>query len=298
MTDQVRMEADNVLTRDLNKAQTFEDLMDLLHSSLERSGIADRDPVTGQFVRRESLTPTEQAAAAAAAPKEEEHEYTKTEVIGGQEFTFVAFSELELERKIHDAHTVAEGLRAAEPIPQVTPRSMRAKTQAEIEREIGTRSELDMQFRRGELTTTEYLDRTNAFGEYLAEKGFDVEAAAGKQFEQSWAQATQEFLNETPEGRIWKGGQKNREIIGTLIQSHGLVDAQDKVAALRAMAVEMREKGLEFDGDYTPEQVNEMTNSATPQEILEAWKATQPDAETANAEFIRLHQGGSGIFNR
>ncbi len=298
MTDQVRMEADKVLTRDLNKAQTFEDLMDLLHSSLERSGIADRDPVTGQFVRRDSPTRAEQATA--ASKKEEEREFTKTEVIGGQEFTFVASSELELEQKIHDAYIVAEGLKAAEPIPQVTPRSMRAKTQAEIEREIGTRSELDMQFRRGELTTAEYLDRTNAIGEYLAEKGFDVEAAAGKQFEQSWAQATQEFLNNTTEGQTWKGGQKNMELIGNLIQSHGLLDAADKVAALQACAAEMRQKGLEFDGDMSPEQAIEMTNSATPQEILEAWKEGQGGhPETANRAFIELHRGGSsGVFNR
>jgi DNA gyrase inhibitor GyrI len=278
------MQADKHLEKDINKATTYEDLVGLLHNSLERSNIATRDPETGQFVRRDPLSP----AAQTVAPAEEE--VKKTEVIGGKEFTFTGTAD-EVSKAVADAYRVAEAVttQAAEP---VTPRSVRAKTQAERERDICDRTELDLQFRRGELTTAEYLDRTNAIGEYLAEKGFDVDAAAGKQFEQSWQQATESFLHDTPEGQTWKGGQKNMELIGNLIQSHGLIDAEDKVAALRLLAREMAEKGLMFDGDYTPEQVNEMTTSANPQEILEAWKEKQRDPETANQEFIRLHQGG------
>jgi DNA gyrase inhibitor GyrI len=280
------MKSDKRLDADINKAQTFEDLRALLENATVRSGIAERDPQTGQFVRRDPLI----SAAQTVAPAEEE--VTKTEVIGGREFTFTGTAG-DVAKAVADAYRVAEAVtEAAEAPAPITPRSVRAKTQAEREREICDRTELDLQFRRGELTTAEYLDRTNAIGEYLAEKGFDVQEAASRQFEQSWAQATESFLRDSPEGQSWKGGQKNLEIIGNLIQSHGLVDAQDKVAALRSLAREMREKGLEFDGDYTPQQVNEMTTSANPQEILEAWKQQQPDPETANQEFIRLHQGG------
>jgi hypothetical protein len=285
------MKGDKNLEKDINRATTFEDIRALLENAASRSGIADRDPQTGQFVRRDPLTP------AAQTVPEEEKQINKTEVIGGKEITF-AGTALEVEQQIGNAYKVAEALRPEVETPApVVPRSARAKTPAESEQEVLDRTEAHLALIRGEITIEQYMDRTHAIDTYLAEKGFDVEAAGAQQFEQSWATATQEFLNNTPEGQSWKGGQKNLEIIGNLIQSHGLVDAQDKVAALRAMAAEMRAKGLEFDGDYTPQQVNEMTDKATPVEILEAWKAAQPDSETANAEFVRLHSGGR-FFNK
>ena len=277
---------DKKLDADINRATTFEDLRALLENATSRSGIADRDLVTGQFVRRDPLTP----AAQTVAPEDER--ITKTEVIGGKEFTFTGTA-LEVEQQIGNAYRIAEAVR---PVEQpVTPRSVRAaqtKTQAEIERDICDRTELDLQFRRGQLTTAEYLDRTNAIGEFLESKGFDVEAAAANQFESDWAQSVQTFLRDTPEGQSWKGGQKNLAIIGNLILSHGLLDAADKVAALRTLAAEMAEKGLMFDSDVSPEQMIEATNNATPQEILEAWKEKQGTPEAANEAFINLHQGG------
>src|SRR6267378_6787991 len=285
------MKSDKNLEKDINKAASFEDLRALLENAASRSGIADRDPVTGQFVRRDPVAQT-------VAPEEEQ--VTKVETIGGTEFTFTGTA-LEVEHQIGNAYKIAEAVRPVEP--PVTPRSVRAaqaKTQAEIERDICDRTELDLQFRRGQLTTAEYLDRTNAIGEFLESKGFDVVEAAGKQLEQSWQQATEIFLLETPEGASWKGGAKNLALAGNLLLSHGFLVAADKVAALRAVASEMRSKGLEFESDYTPEQVNEMTDSATPQEIVQAWKEAQQggDPEAANAEFIRLHSNGGQLFDR
>jgi hypothetical protein len=279
------MSGDKALERDIAKAQTAQEIQSLLENAVRRSGIADRDPQTGQFVRRDP-TPASQTVAP------EEEQITRTESIGGQEFTFTGTT-LDVEKAIGNAYKVVEALTPAEPSAPVTPQLVRAKTQAEIERDICDRTELDLQFRRGQLTTAEYLDRTNAIGEFLESKGFDVEAAAGKQFEQSWQQASEIFLRDTPEGNSWKGGDRNRTLIGNLVQSHGLVDAVDKVAALRAMAAEMREMGLEFESDVSPEQMVAATANATPQEILEAWKEKQGgDPEAANQEFIRLHNGG------
>jgi hypothetical protein len=286
------MKSDKALDADLNKATTFEDLRSLLDNAMTRSGVAERNAETGRFERRDPLTPASQTVAPA-----EEEQITTTQVIRGKEFEFSG-TPLEVERMITNANKVAEALQAAAPAAPVTPRSARQKTQAEIERDICDKAELDLQLRRGELTTQEYVEKTDAIGEYARSRGLDLDKLAGQQFEQSWERATQEFLRDTPEGQTWRGGTKNLELIGNLITSHGLVDAVDKVAALRAMAAEMREKGLEFESDFTPEQMNEMTDKATPQEILQAWKEKQADPEAANAEFIRLHNGGSGIFNR
>lgn len=279
------MKADRKLESDINKADSFDDLRALLGNAVERSDLGvTRDPQTGQFVPRERET--------AAAVSAEDDEVTKTEEIGGREFTFTGTA-AEVEKQIADAYRVAEAVKEAAPSPRLaTPQPARAKTQADRDLDSANEAEQLLKLRRGEISTAQFLDRTNAVGRFLAEQGFDVEAAAAQQHAQSWAQATETFLRETPEGRAWKGGQKNLELIGNLIISHSLEDAPDKVAALRALASEMTEKGLMFDGDYTPEQVNEMTDAATPVEILEAWKQSQPDPEVANSEFIRLHNGG------
>jgi hypothetical protein len=281
------MKSDKKLEADINKAQTYEDLRALLENATSRSGIADRDPQTGQFVRRDPLTPATQTAS----PNEEEQEITKTEVIGGKEFIFTGTA-LEVEKAIGDAFKVANAVKTAEP---VTPRSVRTKTQAEIERDISDRAELDLQFRRGELTTQELLERTNLVGDYLESKGFDVEQAASRQFEQSWAEATETFLHTS--GSDWPGGIKNREILGMEINALGLVDAADKVAALTQGYASMKAKGIIFQGDVSPEQVIESTANATPQEILEAWKEKQGDPEVANQAFIQSFQGGR-FFDR
>src|SRR5579871_187385 len=245
-----QMQADKALVRDLEKATTPEEIRDLLHAAVDRSGIAARDEVTGQFVRRDPLTPAAQTVHA-----DEPKQITKVEKIGGRDITFTG-TELEVAQQITAAYRVVEALTPA-PEPQV--RITQQKTKAEIEREISDRAELDLQFRRGQLTTEEYLTRTNAVGEFLAQRGFDLEAAAKAQYEKSWAEATEEFLHNTEEGQSWKGGQRNLQQIGTIILAHGWDNAADKVAALRAAAKEMREKGLEFDGDVSPEEIIKMT---------------------------------------
>lgn len=291
--DGFQMKADAALTRDINKTQTAEELRELLHASLERSGIANRDPESGQFVRRDPLTP-----AAQTAQTDEPKQITKVERINGRDISFTGTA-LEVEQQIVAAYKVAEALKPA-PEPRVP--VVRQKTQAEREREISDRAELDLQFRRGQLTTQEYLERTDAIGAYLSEKGFDVNAAAAAQYQKSWTEATAEFLNNTPEGRSWRGGQKNMQQIATVIAAHGWDDATDKVAALRAAAQEMREKGLEFDGDVSPTELKAMTDSMSPIEILEAFKQGQNgDPESANKAFIEIHRkagDGSGVFDR
>ena len=283
--------ADKALTRDIEKAQTPEEIRYLLHAAVERSGIAVRDPESGQFVRREPLTPAAQTA-------DEPKQITKVEKIGGRDLTFTGTEESVAEQIIA-AYKVAEALT---PVPEPRVQVVRQKTQAEIEREISDRAELDLQFRRGQLTTEEYLTRTNAIGEFLAARGFDLDAAAAAQVQQGWKEAVETFLQTTPEGRVWRGGMKNLQQAQILLEAHGWTDGidGDKVAALRAIAKEMREKGIEFDGDFSAEQLETMTKNATPQEILEAWKQAQGnDPEAANQEFIRIQNGGSsGVFDR
>jgi hypothetical protein len=87
-----------------------------------------------------------------------------------------------------------------------------------------------------------------------------------------WAQATREFLA-SPEGQNWPGGSNNLTIMGYLLRENGLADAEDKVAALKSVASEMRARGL----DVVPAQKMQVDVNASPQEIIEKWKAAYGD---------------------
>jgi hypothetical protein len=283
--DPTRLIADKALIADINKATNFEDMRALLHNATERSGIATRDPQTGQFIPREPLTPAAQTGAPA------DTQVSRTETIGGKEFTFTGTA-LEVEKQIGQAYKIVE---AVKPVEVVVAREQRvALTQTE-------KDNLEIQFKLGNLTSDQYLERTGAVNEYMATRGFDVAQAAATQTEQSWAEATQEFFN-TEEGSTWKGGTKNLEIASNLLQAHGWQNAAtvaDKVTALRAVAKEMRDKKIEFEGDLSVEEVNKLTDNMTPAEILEHWKESHGgDAAAANADFIKLGGGTGGMFNR
>ncbi len=283
-----QMQADKALVRDLEKATTPDEIRDLLHAAVERSGVAARDPESGRFIRRDPPTP------AAQVQTDEPKQITKVEKIGGRDFAFTGTEESVAEQIIA-AYKVAEALTPA-PEPQV--RITRQKTSDENALDAANRAELELAFKRGEIDTAEYLQKTGAVDEYLASRGFDVEAASQAQMNAAWAQATEEFLATTPE---WKGGQRNLEQIGTILLARGWNDATDKVAALRAAFKEMQEKGLEFDGDVSPEQIVKMTESLTPQQILEAFKEGQNgDPDAANKAFIEAYRNpgdSSGLFN-
>jgi hypothetical protein len=297
--DGFTMKSDKVLDADINRATTFEELQMLLHNAVERSpelGIT-RDPISGQFVAREiETTAAADKAAADAAPRT----FKKTETIGGHAFDFIANSAEALQLQIDSAKAVAGALTADQA---VTSRSVRAKAQAEREREIYDRTQLDQQFKLGQLTTAEYLDRTNAIGEYLASQGVDVAKLSQEQANESWAAATETFLNSAA-GADWPGGTKNRALLGDKLAALGLVDAEDKVAALAQAYETLKAAGTLFDGDYSQKQVEAMTAQATPQEILQAWKESVQkdvncgDATQANETFIKTFGGSSGIFNQ
>ena len=130
-----------------------------------------------------------------------------------------------------------------------------------------------------------------------------MEEAAEAQQAQSWAQATEAFLNGP--GADWPGGAQNLQIIGMEIASHPeLINAEDKVAALAQAYQYMKEKNIVLDpGITTQEQVLALADQAkSPQELLEAFKEShRGDTESANAAFIsafRTDGRSSGIFGR
>ena len=94
---------------------------------------------------------------------EETEMVTKAVTIGGKEFSFTGDA-LDVERQIGAALQVAEALKTA-PIPEPV---AHVKTQAERDLEVFNRTELELKFRRGEISSAEFLDKSGAVGEYLS----------------------------------------------------------------------------------------------------------------------------------
>jgi hypothetical protein len=151
-------------------------------------------------------------------------------------------------------------------------------------------ADLELAFKRGDISASEYLQRSGAVADYLAKQGVPLEdlqeAVAeqqGARLNSSWQEATETFLKSSA-GSDWPGGQQNLEIAGRLIQENGLVD-QPSAEALAAVWAAMKENGLAVENPDTAYQ----------RELSEARSAE--DITRVNDKYFR---GGSssGLFNR
>jgi len=181
------------------------------------------------------------AAARVAAVTSEPKIYTRTVEISGRSFTFDAESELELERTVNNAYTVATAFQNAQQVPEtehVPDAAQLAAERAAADKLVSDRAELELQFKRGDINAKQYLEQSGAIKDYLEEQGVPlselksaIQENRGRGFEQSWSDATQEFLNSAA-GADWPGGERNKEILGMTIAGLGLVDADNKLAAI------------------------------------------------------------------
>jgi tRNA nucleotidyltransferase/poly(A) polymerase len=225
--------------------------------------------------------------------------FSRTEKIGGKDFTFEAASELELERAVQGALRVAAELQPPAPVVDY----VQAGRDAAVR--FAERADLELRYKRNEVSTQEYLEQSGAVKDYLENQGIPldelrqtVEETRHKAFEQSWADATTTFLQS---GVSWPGGERNKQILGLKLQELGLIDATDKVAAISQAYAAMKKDNLIFandaarprdpDGRYAAAAPPDL-DRATPSELLEAWKSAQPSAEAANKTFSALFGKG------
>lgn len=223
--------------------------------------------------------------------------YTRTETILGDPITFEAATEVELEREVAKAYKIAAEHQQPAPVVDYH----KAGEDAAI-RSIA-QLDLELKFKRGEVSTQEYLERSGAVKDYLESQGVPiedlratVEENRNKAVEQSWAEATTTFLN-LP-GNTWPGGEKNKQILGLKLQELGLLDADDKTAAIQQAYDSMKQDGLIFANDGSgPARGPDgrfraaAPHDASPQELLEQWKAAQPSVEDANKSFTTFFGG-------
>ena len=195
-------------------------------------------------------------AAAAKAAADAPQTFERTITIGGKNFTFQDESELGLERQVNNALTVAYNLRESTEMrnePAVDAAAIAANEQKAADLRAAELADLETKFKRGDISTAEYLEKSGAVEDYLGKHGLStkalkevVEDREVTKEEQSWAQATEVFRNSAA-GADWPGGAQNLQIIGMELTAHPeLLDAEDKVAALAQAYQYMKEKNLVF----------------------------------------------------
>jgi len=258
MSEEPRVLAAPNMNDEINKAVRDAldpaDIRAAIIAEAEKQGLASAEAVAAQAAADKVAA---DAAAAEAAHAAEIKEYTRTEVIGGQEFNFSASTEIELERMVNNAYRVAYAVQKPEaPATVVDPAIAAAAAQKETEAQAAHKAELELKFRSGDITAAEYIEQSGALvtamNSYLESQGVSLDAikkTVAKTEEtaesQSWADAVETFKN-SPAGMDWPGGEKNLDIIGTKVIALGLESSEDKVAALAQAYAEMKRTGTIF----------------------------------------------------
>jgi hypothetical protein len=138
---------------------------------------------------------------------------------------------------------------------------------------VVAKAELELKFKRGEVSTADFLEQSGALSDFFAKKGIslsDVEASAqkvaGERISQSWAEATNEFLN-SPEGRTWPGGPNLAVIQEVLFEMHA--ENHPNVENLKRAYKHMQDTGRVVSNPEV-ERDQALLAARTPEEIYDA----------------------------
>jgi hypothetical protein len=216
-----------------------------------------------------------------ATPVQPSQGFLRRVTIDGRETLVEAESELELERRVGDVLRAAVGAREESTTTAATAPTATEETPLEVAQRV----ELDLRFRRGEISVSQYVEQSGAVKQYLENQGIpldDLRSAIQEKnntrFEQSWADATEEFLN-GPYGSDWPGGNQNREILGMKLVQLGLEDAPDKVQALaQAYAAMKSENRVAENKELTMH--TKISEANSPSELRELLSQGRADYHT------------------
>jgi trimeric autotransporter adhesin len=239
----------------LRQASSTEAMQQLLSAERDRqtAEIAATEAATAQAAADKAAADKaladKAAADKAAADKSAGEGFSRTEVIGGKELIFEGASQAEVDQMVLNAYRVwaATGGQIAEVAvdPSVAEKVAADAAAAEAAR----LADLELKWKRGEVSAKEYLEQSGALASYLEAEGISldalkesVEATQNSSYIQSWASATEQFLNHSD----WPGGEKNKAILHNTLTAMDLLDADDKVQAMYQAYARMKELGTIF----------------------------------------------------
>jgi hypothetical protein len=278
----------------IENAPSMEHIAEYLRQAAVEQNLAQADPYNPEI-----LTPT------ARAETPQPQRFGKTVVVNGTKHVLDADSESELAQKeIEVYRSLMQPTTARTEVAREenAGRFISTADQSKADENAFQRSEAELAFRRGELSVNDYLEKSGAIAGYFERQGIPLEELKAtvqekqtQRYEQSWQDATKEFLN-SPEGRTWPGGQENLQRIGELIQQMGHGNAQDKVAALVQAYSVMKEKNLVAPNpelvakQREEERLKKIAEARSPEELRMLLEVRSEDE--------RRLAGGSSIFGR
>lgn len=298
----VNVEMNDALQKAIAEATHPDVIKARVHEALEQQVAAKAEADAAAAKATEDAAAAKAAVdAAAAADANASKVLTRTENINGVNIDFTGASEAELDRAVLNAYKIASAFRPNETTPTVDPAIAQKAAADAAAAKAAADAELELRFKRGELSASQYLEQSGAVAEYLAKQGIpveelraQVEQSRGNKEIQSWEEATTVFKNTI--GADWPGGERNREILGYKLAELGLTDASDKVAALGQAFAAMKASKMIFNDDGTPQTVTP-TVTTTPAAATTPVVNTTPVAPAAAAVVpTQTPQRSSGIF--
>jgi hypothetical protein len=220
--------------------------------------------------------------------------FAKTADIAGNKMVFEGDSEIEVERQIGAAYKTAAMLQSpATETRTEQPRdaSTGRFTTAEPIISDDEKAALSIQFQLGQITASEYIEKSGAVSDYLEKAGVplaDLQATVAdkrnEKITQNWQSATQEFLNSSA-GNWWPGGDANMTAIGKVLLEMG---AEDSPSAenLRRAAEYLRDNNLLVETPAVAARDREVELSQQISSINDPYTLRD------------TLQPGSGLFNR
>lgn len=268
------------------------DIRAAILAEAEKQGVAAETLAADQAAAEKAAA--DKLAADNAASANVPAVFTRTEIIGGKEFKFEGASQNEVDNLALNAYKIAY---AVQPTPErvetvaVDPAIAAAEAQRIADENAAAQAELELKFKRGEISTADYLEQSGAMDTYLAKKGIPlasikqaVEQNEAVAFKQSWVDATEQFKN-SPAGSDWPGGEQNTNLLRMKLAEMGLIDAEDKAAAIAAAYADMKAKNMVYPVERAATPL-----SPAEQAIAEATAAAAQIAadKAAAAEALRL----------
>lgn len=203
------------------------ELIQYMHTLAEQQGLATRDPFSNELIHTE---------LSQNAPRTLSRALTingTTYTIEGADEKELLDAELSLHRQLQqEQEQVARDERG------------RFVSQQQAATESARNAELELAFKRGQISTDEYLSQSGAIERHLAELGIDVASlreVSGRGFQQRWSDAAESFRASHPE---WQGGEAAKNALGQKLIAMGLVDEPSVESLNAAYEALQREGGL------------------------------------------------------
>jgi hypothetical protein len=137
--------------------------------------------------------------------------------------------------------------------------------------DLTRQSELEMKFKRGEIDSATYIRESGVLDQVLDQRE-----------QQSWADATGEFLN-SDYGQNWMGGEAGVTVMSRKLEELGLTEASDKFSALVTAWQAIQSEQAEIEQEKTDEAYKLALSACTTHEQIDAVTARFFQGRTAHS---------------